>query len=118
MAIAIPPVVTGPSQKQRTKATKQLPQSLIDTTKNVRKAQRFDPDTHLNFTDPEKIYSMKEIGREGAGISPVALTTPFPLFSQEAIEQIRSELFTPEILENHDVTSDFASNMLRGYGAK
>lgn len=118
MAIAIPPVVIGPTQKQRTKATKQLPRSLIDTTKNVSKVQRFDPDTHLNFTDPEKIYSMKEIGREGAGISPVALTTPFSLFTQEAIEQIRAELFTPEILENHHVTSDFASNMLRGYGAK
>jgi hypothetical protein len=118
MAIAIPPVVIGPRQKQRTKATKQLPQSLIESTKNVPKAQRFDPSTHLNFTDPEKIYSMKEIGREGAGISPVALTTPFSLFTQEAIEQIRAELFTPEILENYHVKSDFASNMLRGYGAK
>lgn len=118
MAVTMPPVVIGPRQKHRTKATRQLPQSLIETTKNVPKSQRFDPDIHLNFTDPEKIYSMKEIGREGAGISPVALTTPFSLFTQEAIQQIRAELFTPEILENHHVMSDFASNMLRGYGAR
>lgn len=118
MAIAVPRVVVGPRQKQRTKATKNLPQSLVNTIINVTKAQRFNPDTHLNFTDPEEIYSMKEIGREGAGILPVALTTPFSLFTPEAIEQIRAELFMPEILENHHVMSDFASNMLRGYGAR
>lgn len=116
-ATTLPPKVVGPIQKRRTKATKPLSQSLVDQARCIKKVA-FDPEKHLNFTEPERIYSMKDIGREGAGISPIALTTPFPLFTQDAIDQMRAELFDPEILENFHVSSDFASNMLKGFGPR
>lgn len=113
MAIAtLPPKVVGPVQNKRTKATKPLPQSMVDAAREVEPVP-FDPHRHLNFADPDRVYSMEEIGREGAGISPVALTTPFRLFTADAINQMRREIFSEEILENHQVSSDFASNMLR-----
>ncbi|KNG89604.1 hypothetical protein ANOM_003196 [Aspergillus nomiae NRRL 13137] len=116
MAVAIsPPKVVGPLQMKRTKATKQLPQSLADTARRIERTT-FDPTKHLNYANPEKVYSMKDIGLEGRGISATALTTPFSLFTEEAINQMRAELFDPEILENYHVCSDFASNMLKGFG--
>lgn len=111
----LPPKIVGPIQKRRTKATQPLPQSLVDKARCVKKVG-FDPEKHLNFAEPERIYSMKEIGRERAGISPIAFTTPFSLFTQDAINQMRAELFDPEILEDFHVSSDFASNMLKGFG--
>jgi len=113
----VSPKIVGPVQKKRAKATKPLPQILVEEARRVKKVP-FDPQKHLHFTEPEKVYNMKEIGREGAGISPVALTTPFSLFTEDAINQMRAELFSPEILENYHVSSDFVSNMLKGFGPK
>ena len=61
---------------------------------------------------------MKDIGYEGYGISPVAVSEPFPLFTEDAINQMRAEAFTPEVLDNCLVSSSFAKHMIRAYAPK
>ena len=59
---------------------------------------------------------MEEIGLGGHGISPVAASEPFPLFTPEAIKQFRAEIFSEPVLEDCQYASTFAKNMIRGMG--
>ncbi|CAI7652264.1 unnamed protein product [Penicillium manginii] len=111
-----PPVVIGPSTKKAMRPSNQLPQSLIDGAK-VEKREAFDPAKHLNFQPPKSITTMEQIGLKGHGISPHAATEPFPLFTQEAIAQIRAEIFDEKVLEECQYSSTFNKNMVRGMGA-
>lgn len=111
-----PPKVVGPATKRATRPTNKLPQSLIDGAR-IEKKQSFDPKKHLVFQPPKKIYSMEEIGLGGHGISPNAASEPFPLFNDEAIDQIRAEVFSDSVMENCQYASTFNKNMVRGMGA-
>ena len=115
MAPPPPPTVIGPTTTKATRPTKKLPQSLIDNARQVEK-ETYDPKKHLNFQPPERIYTMEEIGLGGHGISPVAASEPFPLFTPEAIKQIRAEIFSEPVLEDCQYASTFAKNMIRGMG--
>jgi hypothetical protein len=48
------------------------------------------------------------------GISPVAISEPFPLFTEEAIRQMRREVFSETVLARHQYASSFCENMVRG----
>ncbi|KAL9086682.1 MAG: hypothetical protein Q9165_007001 [Trypethelium subeluteriae] len=90
------PLVVGPTTKDVTRPTDPLPQYLIDEARlAVREA--FEPSKHLSFQPPERIMTMQEIGLEHHGISPNAVSEPFQLFTKEAIEQIRAEVFSDEV---------------------
>jgi hypothetical protein len=79
----------------------------------------FSPEKHLAFEEPSNIVMMKDIGfAEDVGISPVAVTHPFQLFSPEAIKIMRSEIDKPEVRANHTYASNIANAQLRGYAAK
>jgi len=109
------PVVVGPTTKSATRPTNILPAYLRDdASKTIR--EDFDASKHLNFQQPKNIVKMKDIGLEGLGISPNAVSEPFPLFTQEAIEQIRAEVFSDEVLEECQFASAFCRNMIRGMG--
>ncbi|KAK6820186.1 hypothetical protein RU639_007487 [Aspergillus parasiticus] len=110
-----PPRVVGPATKKATRPTTKLPQSLIDSAR-VDNKEVFDPKKHLNFQPPKRVTTMKEIGLEGHGISPVAASEPFPLFTPEAIRQIRAEVFSEPVLADCQYSSTFAKNMVRGMG--
>lgn len=110
-----PPRVVGPATKTATRPTQPLPKSLIDGAR-VSTKQSFDPKRHMNFHSPSKIYTMKEIGLDGEGISPNAVSEPFPLFTEEAIKYMRSEIFNEPVLENCQYASTFNKNMIRGMG--
>jgi hypothetical protein len=112
-----PPTPVGPKIKGPTRPTHQLPQSLIDEARKPARVP-FDSKEHLNIVSPEKIYTMKEIGLEGQGISPTAASAPFQLFTPEAIKQMRAELFSQPVLDNCQYSSDFAKNMIRGFSPK
>ncbi|OOO11828.1 hypothetical protein OAory_01082980 [Aspergillus oryzae] len=56
---------------------------------------------------------MKEIGLEGHGISPVAASEPFSLFTPETIKQIHAEVFSEPVLADCQYSSTFARNMGR-----
>ncbi|KAE8159766.1 hypothetical protein BDV40DRAFT_290629 [Aspergillus tamarii] len=110
-----PPRVVGPATKKATRPTNQIPQCMIDEGRMVTK-EAFDPKVHLNYEPPKKIYTMKEIGLAGHGISPNAASEPFSLFTKEAIRQMRAEIFSEEALKHCQYTSTFIKNMVRGMG--
>lgn len=116
-SLRAPPSVVGPKTKCATRPTHQLPESLIKEAQSHERVP-FDAKEHINYEAPDKIYTMKEIGLEGQGISPNAVSSPFRLFTQEAITQMRAEIFSQPILDNCQYASDFAKNIIRGYGPK
>lgn len=89
------------------------------TQKQAQVSVEFDPNKHLAYTPPSQIIMMKDIGyAEDTGISPVAVSLPFQLFSPDAIQQMRSEIFKPEVMENCSFSSNIAACQLRGYASK
>ncbi|CAG7932449.1 unnamed protein product [Penicillium olsonii] len=111
----MPPTVVGPTTKKATRPSHKLPQSLIDGAR-VPEKELFDPKKHLNFHPPAGITTMRDIGLEGHGISPVAASEPFSLFTPAAIQQIRAEIFSEPVLRDCQYSSSFAKNMVRGMG--
>lgn len=109
------PTVVGPSTKTATRPSNPLPQYLIDDARAT-KREPFDAQKHITFTPPANIVTMKDIGLEGHGISPNAVSDPFPLFSEEAVRQIRAEVFSEECLRDRQFCSTFNKNMVRGMG--
>lgn len=85
------PVVIGPATKKVTGPSNKLPQSWIGDAKIADK-ESFDPAKHMNFQPPKSIYPMEQIGLKRHGISPHA-AKPFPLFTKDAIAQMRIEIF-------------------------
>ncbi|RAL08073.1 uncharacterized protein BO97DRAFT_228905 [Aspergillus homomorphus CBS 101889] len=110
-----PPTVIGPATKKATRPSNALPQSLIQGAK-VAKRESFDPAKHLSFQPPKSIYTMEQLGLQGHGISPNAASEPFPLFTQEAIAQMRAEIFDEKVLAECQYSSTFNKNMVRGMG--
>ncbi|GAB1198101.1 hypothetical protein APSETT444_007409 [Aspergillus pseudonomiae] len=107
--------VGGPVRLTGARPTNKLPQFLIDEAQ-VEEKQSFDPEKHMNYQPPSKIYTMNEIGLEGQGISPNAVTAPFQLFTEEAIKQMRAEIFSKAVLDECQYTSAFVKNTIRGMG--
>lgn len=77
---------------------------------------KFDPEQHIDFEPPESIISMADIGyKENTGISPVAVSLPFRLFSTDAVQKFREEVLSAEVMTNYSVKSNIAACQLRGY---
>ncbi|KAF2262429.1 hypothetical protein CC78DRAFT_606134 [Lojkania enalia] len=76
---------------------------------------QFDPVKHLAFQVP-KTLMMSDLGfADDVGVSPVAVTYPFQLFTREATQIMRSEVLKPEVRESCTFSSNIAANQLRGY---
>ncbi|KAI1799451.1 hypothetical protein F4811DRAFT_568211 [Daldinia bambusicola] len=79
----------------------------------------FNPARHLCFKESPKVYTMKDLGfPEDTGISPVAVSEPFPLFTEEAVMRMRKEVLSPEVLSNCQYSSNLAQCQLRGFANK
>lgn len=78
----------------------------------------FDPKKHLNFEFPDRVWTMKEIGHDSVGVSPIAVSNPFPLFSEEAVKQMREEVLSDEVQKNCKYQSNLAASQLRGFAPK
>lgn len=93
--------------------------SNITSVKETPVKEEFSPSKHLVVEEPEVIM-MKDIGfSNDTGVSPVALSKPFQLFSPEAVQQMREEIF--DVRDNHPEylrTSSIATSQLRGYCPK
>ncbi|KAG8410364.1 hypothetical protein J3459_017176 [Metarhizium acridum] len=109
-----PPVI-GPKTKRATRSNTAIPSFLIEeaqaTPVDTGEAQR-----HMAFEPPANITTMKDIGLEGQGISPNAVSAPFSLFTKEAVLQMRREIFSEPVLKECRYSSDFIANMIRGMG--
>ena len=69
----------------------------------------FDPSRHLAYKPPSKVYTMKELGfSEEAGVSPIAVSEPFPLFTPEAVFRMRAEVLSKEVMANCQYSSNLA----------
>ncbi|CAG9953048.1 unnamed protein product [Clonostachys rosea f. rosea IK726] len=109
------PHVIGPATKNVTLPSEPLPQYLLDQARSTPR-EEFHAPKHINFQPPANIVSMKEIGLEGHGISPNAVSEPFRLFTDEAVQQIRAEVFSEEVLKDCRFASTFNKQMVRGMG--
>ena len=79
----------------------------------------FDPQKHIDFKSPSKIHTMADLKLpEGTGLSPFAVSEPFQLFTQEAVQRMRAEIFRKEVWENCQYSSNLAQCQLRGFAAK
>lgn len=79
----------------------------------------FIPSKHLAFEEPTYIHTMEDIGFPASkGVSPVAVSEPFRLFSEDAVNIMRAEIFDPEVQAKYSYTSDIAPKQLRGYVPK
>ena len=85
---------------------------------NTHRPIRFNPAKHLSFAPPPEVFSMEDLGLEGVGVSPVAVSQPFQLFSEEAVEHFRAEVLNPEVMKNCRFQSNLAACQLRGYSPK
>lgn len=91
-----------------------------DDSVSVDETPSFDPEKHLAFKDSTpKTHSMVDIGYPSSnGVSPVAVSEPFPLFSEEAINIMREEIFAEDVQRDYSWTSNIAPKQLRGYATK
>ena len=79
----------------------------------------FDPKQHLAFQKPEQVVMMRDIGyRDDTGVSPVAVSQPFRLFSDEAVEKFREEVLSEEVMSKCTWKSNLAACQVRGYAPK
>jgi hypothetical protein len=76
---------------------------------------RFDPKKHLRFQLPEKTYTLEDLkyNRKQA-VGNVAATDPFPLFSREAVIQMRRELLSERTIKNCMTYTRPGSVQIRG----
>lgn len=76
----------------------------------------FDPKKHIEFKPPTEIIMMKDLGfAEDTGVSPIAVSQPFQLFSQDAIHLMRGEVMDPTVMEECKYRSNIAACQIRGY---
>jgi hypothetical protein len=79
----------------------------------------FQPDRHLSYRAEPQVLTMNDIGlSESEGISPVAISEPFALFTEEAINVMRAEVFTEEVWEHCFHNTDAFGTQLRGHCPK
>ncbi|KAJ8130589.1 hypothetical protein O1611_g3038 [Lasiodiplodia mahajangana] len=79
----------------------------------------FTPAKHLDFNEMPTVHTMKELGfTESTGVSPIAVSEPFKLFTEEAVMRMRQEVLSPEVFENCQYSSNLAHCYLRGFANK
>lgn len=79
----------------------------------------FDPSTHLCFVPPQQTLPMTDIHLSlDTGISPLAVSHPFPLFTPSAVARLREEILSDEVLASSAYSSNIAPAQLRGYAAR
>jgi hypothetical protein len=79
----------------------------------------FNPDEDLIYQPPKKVYTMTDLALPANnGVSHFAVSEPFPLFSEAAIDKMRAEVLSDVVMEQYSYTSDIAPKQLRGYAPK
>ena len=55
---------------------------------------------------------------ENTGVSPMAVSEPFLLFTEEAIHRMRSEVLSKEVWDNSQYSSNLSQSQLRGFASR
>ncbi|KAI1625869.1 hypothetical protein EDD37DRAFT_692877 [Exophiala viscosa] len=75
----------------------------------------FDPKIHLRFQKPEKTYTLDDLKyNTKQAVGHVAATDPFPLFTREAIVEMRRELLSERTIKNCMTYTRPGSVQIRG----
>ncbi|EGU83298.1 hypothetical protein FOXB_06149 [Fusarium oxysporum f. sp. conglutinans Fo5176] len=111
------PFVIGPTNKAPFRPTNKIPQDVIETAQAT-PIEEFEAKKHVNFEFPKRTYTMKEWGYENQGVSPIAASDPFSLFTEAAVKQVRRELLSEDVLRTCQYASTFTKNQIRGYTQK
>ena len=93
-------------------------ETLIEATMARSAGVEFHPEKHIDFKPPSKTYTMSDIKLKTSPISDFAVSESFQLFSLEAVQRMREEIFKPEVMNNFQYSSNLAQCQLRGYAAK
>lgn len=105
-----------PFLSQAAHSTSQVFSDLANMMKSplqLKNDSSFDPKKHLEFNPPSKVYSMNDIKLKNSPLSSFAVSEPFQLFTLEAVERMREEIFKPVVLENYKYSSNLAAAQLR-----
>lgn len=80
----------------------------------------FNPEKHLIYNGVlPKRHTMEELSFPAdQGISPIAVSEPFELFSKEAVKHMRNEVLSDEVWDNCRYSSTIAACQLRGMSPK
>ena len=79
----------------------------------------FDAAIDLEYTEKPNVHTMKDLGLpEGTGVSPIAVSEPFKLFSEQAVHRFRDEVLSPRVRKDFGFASNIAPYQLRGYAAQ
>lgn len=114
----IPPEPTEKVQMTAQQPSRNKSKPIIPVKSDLAPCDRvaFDPAKHIKFTPPSKVWTMEELDyAEGQGISPVGVSEPFPLFSEEAVQQMRAEILDEKVWDKYKFSSNLSQCQLRGY---
>lgn len=80
----------------------------------------FDPKKHLTYNGTlPKRHTMEDLSfPANQGISPIAVSESFELFSEEAVKHMRNEVLSDQVWDNCRFSSSIASCQLRGMSPK
>lgn len=112
------PVPANPAQQPLANGTQANGTKKFPILESLPASERvpFDPKKHLNFSPPSKVWTMKELGYpDSRGVSPIGVSEPFPLFTPEAIKQMRAEVLSEEVFTHYQYSSNLAQCQLRGF---
>lgn len=100
--------------------TSMKPELIVDAVSEKKLGtDDFEPSKHIDFKAPSKTYTMSDLKLpEGTGVSPFAVSEPFQLFTEEAIERMRAEIFSKPVMDNCQYSSNLAQCQLRGFADK
>lgn len=115
--VTIPASNISRKRKYSSIASSSIPRAPTMVASNPPKTS-FNASKHISHAPPSKIHTMEEIGRGNEGISPNAVSEPFSLFTEEAVKQMRAEIFSKEVMENCQYSSNLSACQIRGYAAK
>jgi hypothetical protein len=81
------------------------------------KAPKFDPEKHMWYAPPERTITLAELNlNPSTANSPVAITTPFPLLTEEGVHALRADIFRPELVSKFGSLKYPGVYRVRGYG--
>ena len=101
-----------PAKRKRSADTPLIDMSGVAATPRI----PFNADSHIEFQPPSRVHTMRDLGLpEDTGISPIAVSEPFPLFSAEAIQQMRTEILSKDVWDHCQYSSNLSQCQLRGF---
>ncbi|KAH8807705.1 hypothetical protein F5884DRAFT_731631 [Xylogone sp. PMI_703] len=91
--------------------------NLEPITAPTYKPAKFEPAKHMQYEPPSESITLESLGLKPArATSPVAVTVPFRLLSEEGIREVRADIFRREIVEKYGGVKYPGVYRIRGYG--